>query len=827
MKQRFIFIVCLSLFANWVCAQDRPFLKKCSDLLEKEEFEKVIQQLNNNSKAFESLSADDKLFFCQYLALANIGVGNLSDADKAYNLELSFAEKLFGKETPEYGIVLSKIGWFYFRTARFAEALDCFRKAEALSYKIGFDSDQDEAVLYDYIAKLNDALGNTATAGEYYEKAKKIYDNKLGKKHPYYLMFLDNLAVFYSKNGRQREAELYFSEVIQILQTLKKAPPYMNHLANDLGILGFQKQQYQIAEFMFSTLYDIIVPDVRYSYADMHHLLTLAEYYNWKEDYKRAQKLVLIINQFYNTRMDNNALLLNESIRESYWKTLVPVFELFNSIAINNPSNELIDVCYNNQLLNKAILLNCNIQIRKIIQSTTDNELKSLYDSYSQSNQDYFRLFQSRSVEELSSNIEILSKRTTKLETELIAKIRPYVQNSPGILIWEDVRNQLNQDEAAIEYISFNYKNTNEVLYCALLLKKGYAYPKLIPLFEEQEFNDLFVGMTNPSDIYVSTRADIDESRLPASRINYGKELYELVWKPVESYLKDTRKIYYAPSGKLQQIAFAAIPTDNGNVLMRQYDLCQLTSTREIVNDQNANESIKKITLFGGIPYDGFSPLKGTLQEVQGINNILSKQSIHVETYIGNRASEKTFKELNTKQNDVIHFATHGFYLPQTRLKEEKFSYLSFSEKNKKLLMDNPLLRSGLALAGAKKTWNADSASNSEEDGILTAQEISQLDLSGTKLVVLSACNTGLGDIDKSEGVFGLQRAFKLAGVQSILMSLWEIPDKATSEMMNLFYQYWLVEKMNKRDAFKKAQNKIRANNPLDIQAWAGFVMVD
>ena len=112
------------------------------------------------------------------------------------------------------------------------------------------------------------------------------------------------------------------------------------------------------------------------------------------------------------------------------------------------------------------------------------------------------------------------------------------------------------------------------------------------------------------------------------------------------------------------------------------------------------------------------------------------------------------------------------------------------------------------------------------EDGILTAYEISQLNLKNTELVVLSACETGLGDIQGNEGVYGLQRAFKIAGVRNLIMSLWQVPDQQTSELMTTFYRYWLIKKKSIRESLKLAQNDLRKQG-LEPFYWAGFVLVE
>ena len=139
------------------------------------------------------------------------------------------------------------------------------------------------------------------------------------------------------------------------------------------------------------------------------------------------------------------------------------------------------------------------------------------------------------------------------------------------------------------------------------------------------------------------------------------------------------------------------------------------------------------------------------------------------------------------------------------------------------------MIRSGLILAGANRVWKGGSPLPGEEDGILTAYEIAQMDLSNTELVVLSACNTGMGDIKGHEGVYGLQRAFKLAGAKYLLMSLWSVPDRQTHEFMNLFYDCWLNGGTTIPAAYQFAQNEMRKRytKPFDPSAWAGFILLE
>jgi CHAT domain-containing protein len=235
--------------------------------------------------------------------------------------------------------------------------------------------------------------------------------------------------------------------------------------------------------------------------------------------------------------------------------------------------------------------------------------------------------------------------------------------------------------------------------------------------------------------------------------------------------------------------------------------------------------------------FRGFSPdstrsssaygfLQGTKDEVEAIAVNLQENKIKTTIYEGIQANEESFKSLSNQKISVLHLATHGFFFPEIKKKPELFDGLMTFGEQKFRYVPNPLLRSGLILAGGNRTWKGEKPISGMEDGILTAQEISEMNLTHTELVVLSACDTGLGDIKGGEGVFGLQRAFKLAGVKTILMSLWKVPDQETSELMQSFYRKWLGG-LDKHEAFRSAQMEMRTKFPAEPNKWAGFVMVD
>jgi CHAT domain-containing protein len=372
----------------------------------------------------------------------------------------------------------------------------------------------------------------------------------------------------------------------------------------------------------------------------------------------------------------------------------------------------------------------------------------------------------------------------------------------------------------------------NTFFYAAMLIRKKDTVPLFIKLFEENKLQNALK--------YFAYKA---AAKYNIYRKNEKEDIYTLLWQPLEPYLKNIKTIYFAPDGLLHDIAFSAIPYKNNLLLCDKYHLVQLTSTRQIAIKEIENIVPVSIALFGGINYnkqnvdtniavladpyshiyqqnrgagvDSFAYLPSTLKEVQDIKRRMEARQKSVLYFSGDNATETAFKNLShTTSPSVIHFATHGFTIIDTAKSNTNSNIFKVS--------DNPLLRSGLVLAGGNKGWQGKADAN-EDDGILTALEISSAQLQNTQLAVLSACETGTGEFRGSEGIFGLQRAFKLAGVNYIMASLWQVPDKETAEFMNTFYEQWLSG-MTIRQSFLSTQKKMRKKYA--PYYWAGFTLI-
>jgi CHAT domain-containing protein len=391
-------------------------------------------------------------------------------------------------------------------------------------------------------------------------------------------------------------------------------------------------------------------------------------------------------------------------------------------------------------------------------------------------------------------------------------------------------------------------------MYAAFLIRPEWSEPKFVNLCREDQLSSL---MTSANDQGLIN----DLYRKQDSSATANTSLYNIIWHPMDSLLSGVKRVYVSPSGLLHRISLSAIPAPEGGNLNDRYDIHVMGNVRALAEKQTkTNKPPSSSILYGGIDYDNepmvtittppsydvvtdstlrslrggkWLNLKGTADEVSRIQTITSTNGIKTQVFAKGNASEEAFKLIGNGTSPVpsiLHIATHGFAFstPENRPKnDDRMMMMSMQEDRRSVFRQttDPLTRAGLVMAGGNKVWSTGQTYPNKEDGILTAREISNMDLRGCVLATLSACETGLGEIKGSEGVFGLQRAFKMAGVENMIVSLWQVPDKATMEFMETFYKKWLTNKLEIRDAFRQTQQEMsRKYKPYQ---WAAFVLVE
>lgn len=493
-----------------------------------------------------------------------------------------------------------------------------------------------------------------------------------------------------------------------------------------------------------------------------------------------------------------------------YWTTHVDIRRIGGLIAASSPGFN--DIFYDMLLASKGFLLRAEAAEYNNVFSSGDTRLIELYrathdgDGYNLTQRDqYMARYRSHNF---------------KAELEKVS--------------WRAVQSVLSKRDLAVEF--FQYKAEDEKLgiqYGAMVLKDGWPYPKFVHLCSSSDLEQLAKEKHH----------SYDEKGL----------LYKFVWEPLSNEFKGIDNIYYSPQGLLHTMNLAAIIDDNGTPMSYNYNMYMVSSSANIA--RIIDRTVEKAHVYGGLVYDsdedtmlqehrkfsrsvetgidyswvadssaarhGWTYLPNTQAEIDNITNLLRASDIKVVSHCGIEGTEESFKALDGTHPGLLHMATHGFYLPYSFAESTD---LGIDHEKLIAATSNALVRSGLILSNGGRAWKGESVPQGVEDGILQADEIAGINLTGTSLLVLSACETALGDIS-SDGVYGLQRAFKMAGVETIIMSLWEVDDRVTSLFMTYFYEAWTSGK-TKHAAFVSAQKKLIKQYP-NSYYWAAFIMLD
>ena len=493
------------------------------------------------------------------------------------------------------------------------------------------------------------------------------------------------------------------------------------------------------------------------------------------------------------------------------------------------PTDKLEALAYDALLLIRGALLNSENNLRRVINERHDASLNKIWEELKA---DRYILSKEIEKDSLSRklNVDSLQKVIYSLEDSLIVKCKEYGDITRSMkLKWKDIQQHLAPNDIALEFLSFPINN-DSVVYVVLSLRKDSEYPKMINLFEEKQLTGF-----------------------PDSLHYQCKEMADLVWKPLIPELEGVKNIYFSPSGALYNIGIEYLPG------MEDYNIYRLSSTRELVTG-GKTKTKNRAVLYGGLNYDarfeksaieksivmldeifkeranvrgmglrgGKEYLEHTKEEIDIIAEEFDK--VKWECLIDSAAmgTEESFKALSGKNIGCLHIATHGFYYAKEDADNARYKFMLI-DNDMISAEDKALTRSGLLMSGANHILEDEELPDNVEDGILTAKEIADIDLRGLNLVVLSACQTGLGDISQGEGVFGLQRGFKKAGANSILMSLWEVNDEATQILMTQFYKN-LVSGQSKRQSLHFAQKYLREYNNgrfNEPKYWAAFILLD
>ena len=796
-------------------------------------FKELLDYYDNH---FHSTDIGNYIFVVGSLSNALVSIGSYSEADNILNEAIEKLRKN-NVNTQQIRSLYEAKGLLYHTINNVDMALYWYNQAKDM-----YASDDERSLQYGLL--LSNLAGCQMAKKEDYSLAKQLSDKAYDICVQFYgdnsnnandrLLVLNNLATIYTKLKEFSKGKELYERVIEDATSQHNVGTKALALINLSEIYLFYENDFPKAEDYLREAMKMEAASYLKDMAEMDLLFT-----------QILQKRETVVNDVerYNNRIKEELASMyahfSEVEREEYWaqKSQSLVF-LNNLSAITFNTPHTLKISYDNTIYTKSMLINSGRLLGQLVNdcgSDVQNEYSSMIHMK--------RRLSNKNCP--NDSIDVYREVISQKEKAIVAAI-PNFSNKliAQFKTCSDVQKMLSDNEIALEFVFLPQMKSpfdeSELLYGAMLLARGDTAPKLIPLCSEYDLEDLMDAYT-----------PMGQNEIDSLYAFSNKTLYHMIWEKLEPYIPVGSTVYYSPTGYISKINLSAI--SNGDKRLSEVYSFHEVSTTAMIDEvkQVAGTDCLNAVLYGDInyyedvdlmtekakPYSMYTSgevlatrslsrgawdlLPGTKEEVGTIAEMLSGKGTNVYMLTQNDANEESYKAFDAHAPKIIHIATHGFYFPP----EVDVTSVFFNGLHSYTQKDYSMLFSGLLFAGGNNAWTGKEIEEGVEDGILTADEISRLDLSANKLIVLSACNTGLGDIDKVDGVFGLQRGLKRAGVKTILMSLWKVPDEETKELMRLFYKELLSGK-TLHQSLKTAQNQLmtRGKSPY---YWAGFILLD
>ncbi len=717
---------------------------------------------------------------------------------------LSIGKKFLAKKSIEYNTVLNNYGMAIQRLGYFAEGINILKEAKTNLQTSKSADTRTLSFINNNIADALKALGKSDSS-----------------------LFLSETLIEQARFGGNTQSFEYYSLVLNYVTTLMSTGNWVKADSVAIDLFRNVTNNKQFADNRLK----------------VKAMLTLSEIYLHTKRYQEALSVADNLQKIVEKVVFENYEILPEQEKMAIISSIQHLTRLYGagSFGMGIKDTTWIKEWY--LLLNryKNLLFKKQRAINQQLRSSAKEDIKSLYESWKNNRQ--FLSVQYKLAAPHRSNItDSIEVETDNMERRLNeAAIIGTKKNIPAT--YDSIIRQLASRECLIQFIRFMSADINKITYSAhygaFIIRKDNTAPVWIYLCKEKELKQVL--KTSPSGLISKnafSQIFIDPRLRIAGKKYAADKLYQLLWKPLESQLQSIKTIYCISDGLITLLPIHALPVNNTSFLADKFLFRYRLTTEMLLAESTEQKDSLRIGLWRGIRYFlkenksqrpaiagnkkmDWRYLRWSASEIMKIRELF-KSSGQVQVFDGPNATEENFiHEVSNSLFEIVHLSTHGYF--------GNNSFSSAYEEitgsvNAFLRPQNPLLNCGLVMAGANN-FSGDSAVSTNRDGLLTGYEITHLPMDKTKLIVLSACETGLGSISETEGVFGLQRAFKLAGVGKIIMSLWQVPDKQTSELMILFYSY-LIKNNSIETAFEKAQRTMRKKYPSPY-FWAGFLLIE
>jgi tetratricopeptide (TPR) repeat protein len=811
------------------------------------------------------------------LAALYVRQGRYAEAESLYQRALRINEKALGPDHPYVALSLNNLAELYEDQGKYAEAEPLFQRALNIDENALGPDHLDVAQSLNNLAELYINQGRYAEADPLLQRALRIQEKAIGPDNPNMATALNNLAEFYSIEGKYADAEHLYQRALSIREkVLGPNHPDVAASLNNLASLYREQGRYAEGEPLFQRALRIWEKALGPDHPDVAASLNnLAQLYSDMGKYGEAEPLFQRAFDNLFQQFQYNFTYMTEKERLGFLDKVDYNFLLYFSFVhrYRDKDPQLIGSMYNLLLWEKGFIAASIADMRRAVEASGDKDALKLLDQLSAKRTQIAALLNitPHDRELWRKQIDQLKTEANDIEKALVAKSSAFAEKKKlDKATWQQVRDALQPGEAAVEFARFRYydkKWTNTSYYVALVVtRKTKDQPQYIFLGDDKLIEgDALIGFQHA--VQARGFGQEQEDTLP------GAQAWDLIWKPLETALAGKTRIYLSPDGVLNQIPLGIIPAPDGKLQMERYDLRLLSSTKDLLRSmpppaaatallvgdpafdlseeqqltamhaamrklalqqQQAPvlvaDSSPHVPLPNNLPRDmgngsTLPRLINTGKEVNVIAALMQDHNWKPVVFTNDLALKRVVEQASSPR--VVHLATHGFFLSDQQIKTDR---MGLGDRQPSGLED-PMLRSGLYFAGADRTLAGKPVPEGLDNGVLTAMEAGSLNLRGTELVVLSACDTGRGDVKNGEGVFGLRRALQEAGAQSVLMSLWSVPDVETMELMQCFYTKWLSG-MEIHQALKEAQLEMRdqvkmRHDGKDLPYyWGAFVLV-
>ncbi len=710
-------------------------------------------------------------------------------------------------ESPNLAIRMAALSYFYAAIENYDDAIEITKEVLPLYKKFYGENSFNYNDLGQRLGNYYRESGRVTEALPYHQRAVEIAEKTFGKEHREYALALGNLAADYHHlaisdkpsdiSNPLDSALAFYTEAVAAMQRadLEASLILEFNITNVLADAGRYEEALPKAEQIVKTFRDSVGIYNRDFPVALGHLAAL---YRKSENNEQSLKVKREIVDIIAARVNQIFPSLTERARAEYYGSMRHHFNNIIPVALHDNTPFATTLLYDASLINKGLLLSSSIEFARYVEQSGDTALIRQYKQLRKKQIALQQYMQQPPKRRSDDTIRIRQAEINDLEQQVMIRCHEYGSFMDRLRInTADVRKALKKGEVAIEFMQDKGKKNNGEM-VALILRPEWTAPKMVQI-PGKDYLQEFVEMR--------------------ARTYLNTQLSDTIWNDIVrvGQIKPTDKVYFAPDGPLYQLAIEYLPytaqytgakqlsTDTVMPTMADvYNLFRLSSTRELCfrnTDAFKLEKarLREAVLYGGVYYNpdnargAIQYLPGTLSEVQAIAAQIGAKNM----FTAMDASEEKFKSMTGHAPELMHIATHGFCLSD-------------------VTEANAMQRTGMLLANSENAWKGEDVEPSREDGILTAQEIAGLNLSGNQLTVLSACETALGAIT-SDGVMGLQRGFKKAGVHALIMSLWPVNDEATEKMMKAFYQH-LNEGKTPREALRSAQYDLRGFKPEPIE---------